>query len=141
MSTAMNVKVVDYHGKFAIQDEDGEFFYNTRDEVRAFKIPSDATWFLKEACDKNPGMGFIATLPTGKVKYIGEAMSEEEEERYGPHSWNKKNLVTLSDTSGMYDIYMCQYCHKEERSYGLSGHSQRSGVCKKNPLPSGGKVE
>ena len=36
---------------------------------------------------------------------------------YGGHKWEKKNLVTLSCKKGFYDIYCCDYCGAEGRSF------------------------
>lgn len=126
------VTVVPHEGRFAIQDEYGEFFYNTRNEVRTFAVASDANYFLRGVCEEYPSLGYIVSLPSGRTKYIGQAQPPEEKGKYGPHEWEKANLVTISDSTGMYDLHKCIHCGIKEKSYGLHGHLRQSGICKKN---------
>jgi len=122
----------DRRNVFVIETEEGDWFRKNDDEVRSFKDPSLALSFLKHACSKYPTLGYMVTMPSGNVKELG--MMPYDESKFGPHHWSKKNLVTISVGFSSYDIYICEYCRKEEKSYGLSGHPRTSGVCPKNPL-------
>jgi hypothetical protein len=122
-------------GVFVIADEEGHFFEKMDETPRTFKTSSAAVTFLKNACEKYKGAGFIILMPNGKTKYVGKAIEEAlDENKFGPHVWSKKNGATLLDGMNSYDIYICNYCRKEEKSYGLSGHSVKSGTCSKNIL-------
>lgn len=112
---------------------EGEAFRDQHDNVRTFKTVSSAVSWLRKVCKQYPGTGYIVTKPDGSKILLGAAIEEALDETvYGPHVWHKKNLVTLMDKSGSYDIYECEYCRITEKSHGLSGHSVRSGSCVKN---------
>jgi hypothetical protein len=134
MNEVEKVTVVPYQGRFAIQDEDGGFYYTNQDKIRVFAVASDATYYLKGVCEKCPSLGYVVTLPSGKKRYLGTALPPEEEGKYGPHIWEKNNLVTISDSTGLYDIYICIHCGIKEKTYGLHGHRSQRGLCKKNSL-------
>jgi hypothetical protein len=123
-------------GVYVISDEEGHFFEKMDETPRTFKTPSAALTFLKNACEKYKGAGFIVAMPKGDIKYIGKAIEDQlDEDKYGPHVWSKKNMVTIIERDGgNYDIYRCQFCGKEEKSYGITGHSPKSGTCEKNVL-------
>lgn len=36
------------------------------------------------------------------------------------HDYMKKNLVTISDRTGMYDLLICMKCGKSKKRYGLT---------------------
>jgi hypothetical protein len=123
-------------GVYAISDENGHLFEKMDESPRTFKTPSAAIAFLKSACEKYKGAGFIITMPKGDVKYVGQAIEESlDESKFGPHIWSKKNAMTIIERDGgSYDIYKCKFCGKEEKSYGITGHSPKSGTCEKNVL-------
>jgi len=50
----------------------------------------------------------------------------------GQHDWKKQNLVTVSDSTGYYDVLKCRYCGKKTTRYGL-GQPSTSG-CPKAPV-------
>ena len=39
---------------------------------------------------------------------------------HGGHQWDKKNLVTLNDRKGQYDLLRCKFCGIEGKRYSLS---------------------
>ena len=121
----------DKQGVFVISDN-GQYFEKPDETFRTFVNPSGAIAFLKRACKKYPNLNYVVTMPDGKEKVIGEI--ELDENKFGPHEWSKKNSMTIIENGGSYDIYICRFCHKEEKAYGLSGHSIRSGTCKNNPI-------
>ena len=120
-------------GVYVISDENGLWFEKMDESPRTFKTPSAAIAFLRIACEKYKGAGYLVTMPKGNIKALGSATEEKlDEDLYGPHVWSKKNSITISDKSGNYDIYKCYYCGKEEKSFGLTGHSYKTGTCPKN---------
>jgi hypothetical protein len=48
------------------------------------------------------------------------------------HVWRKTNLVTVSDSSGMYDAYACENCGVTGRRYGIGGPLRRDKKFKAN---------
>lgn len=123
-------------GVYVLQGSNGEYYYTEREEIRSYKAASGAISFLERACAKYPGLGYIVILPSGKEKAIGSAKEYLlDDTKYGPHEWHKKNIMTqIERGGGSYDIYYCTFCGKEEKSYGLGGHSAKSGTCKDNPI-------
>jgi hypothetical protein len=113
--------------------QDGEPFIDIREEVRTFKTISGAVSFLRNVCKKYKGLGYIVIKPNSSKVLLGTAIEESLDETvYGSHVWHKKNMVTVIDKTGNYDIYECEYCRITEKSHGFSGHALKSGTCVKN---------
>lgn len=113
-------------GRYCIIDSEGDWFYDHYDNARTYKRPGNAVEFLRRS-----GYPWIVKMPSGRTLYVN-CDNPKDAEGLGPHMWRKKNVVTISDQSGLYDIWRCELCSKETRRYGLSGYPP-DGNCKKNP--------
>ncbi len=108
-------------------DEDGERFRNARNEIRLYSRPGGATAFLRRT-----NYPWIAKMPSGRTLYIN-CENPATAKKLGPHFWRKKNVVTIIDASGVYDVWKCTDCGEEVKRFGLSGQPH-GGHCKKNPI-------
>jgi hypothetical protein len=74
---------------------------------------------------------FNATLRPGEKPrdLLEVTISDEPSDN---HSWEKTNLVTISDKDGLYDTAQCTVCGITARRYGLGGYTRdtkfRAGV-------------
>ena len=121
----VKVEVKQYGYDFGIVGADGEWFMNHKNQKRLYTKPGSAIAFLKRT-----GYAWIVKMPSGRTSFVN---CEETKNELGPHWWSKKNLVTLENKHGFYDVWKCDQCHKERKRYGLSG-KPTPGYCKKNPI-------
>lgn len=122
----VEVRPFGWSGRFCIFDDTDGWFLDKRDNARTYTRPGSAVTFLRRT--EYP---WIVKMPSGRTLYVN-CDDPANKERWGPHSWGKANLVTMSDRSGMYDVWECAHCHVQKKRYGLAG-SPALGVCKKNP--------
>lgn len=122
----VEVRIWGSHDRYCIFGDDG-WFVDEWGDARTYSRPSGATAFLRRT-----GYPWIVKMPSGRTLYINCDDPSLEEKR-GHHVWHKKNLVTIHDRTGMYDIWRCDTCGEEKKRYGLSGRPT-GGFCKANPL-------
>lgn len=111
-----------------------EHFIDENGLHREWRTPGGPMRFLKAICRKYPSIGYDVVRLDGSVVHIGKV--ELDPDKFGPHDWRKRNLVTISDRSGLYDLWGCKLCGEEEKRYGLSGRPF-GGECPKNPIEGG----
>lgn len=122
----VEIRVWGSHDRYCIFDDEG-WFLDEQGQARTYSRPSGATTFLRRT-----GYPWIVKMPSGRTIYVN-CDNPALGERFGPHSWHKKNAITIIDKSGAYDIWRCGLCNKEEKRYGLAGRPP-GGTCRKNPL-------
>lgn len=71
---------------------------------------------------------FNSTLRPGELprRLVRIVSSEGEPAKHViPHSWEKQNLVTISDRHGVYDKMKCRICKISGKRFGLGPEVQR----------------
>lgn len=65
---------------------------------------------------------FNRTLRPGESRRKLISVVEGSNEKFvaSAHEWEKKNLVTLSDSTGLFDVLACRNCPVTARRYGIS---------------------
>lgn len=123
-----------------LRGEDGELFYDEKDDVRMWKSKGGPKRWLRSVVKRYPALAYKVTDLDGKETLIGITASElqayAQPDLYGPHEWSKANLVTQQDSHGMYDLWHCKHCKTEMKRYGLSGRPPLD-ICYKNPRRKG----
>lgn len=115
-----------------------DYFSDENAEIRVWKTPGYAKGLLKRAVSSGKygrNLAFKVHNLDGSITAISYDESEDPNQKYGPHDWRKKNLVTKIDSTGSYDLWKCTYCGLELKVYGLGGPVE--GQCKKNPILEG----
>ncbi len=110
-----------------------DWFFNEDNEIREWKHKSSAKRFLKRVAERFNVRYRIIDEDTGKETLINVTAVDLDPDAYGPHDWSKKNVVTLEDSTGFYDVWKCDHCGKEVRRYGFSGRPWGD-LCEKNKV-------
>lgn len=86
--------------------------------------PEVTTLEEAEAWGKETINRFNETLHPGEAprKYVGV---EKVSDLTFKHDWEKTNLMTISDRTGMYDTYRCAACGITAKRYGIGGSIHR----------------
>jgi len=121
-----SVQVIQFGFKKINLRSEGEQFLTEEGHVRFWSSEGYALKFLRKT-----GYSWVVTKLDGSIEYVN-CLSLEDEDKYGPHDWEKKNLVTLVDGAGMYDVIRCSHCNEERKCYGL--YRPSGGTCKQNIL-------
>lgn len=94
----VEIKLFGCSGKHHIVGAEG-LFLNRHGRARTFPRASRATAFLRRT-----GYPWIVKMPSGRTVYIN-CTDPEIAEKLRPHSWGKKDLTTIVDRNGVYDIW------------------------------------
>lgn len=121
-----NVSVTHVGSRFGLNAKEGPF-RDMNDDVRTWKSESGAVAFLRGS-----KCAWVVTKLNGKIAYVNclDPEAEADRQTWGPHKWNKANLVTI-DGSRSYDLARCIYCGLVEKRYGLERWTT-SGHCPEN---------
>jgi hypothetical protein len=105
-------------------------FEDKNGEERTWATENGAISFLR-----NSKYAWVVTKLDGKVLYLNclDPEAEAERQTWGPHYWEKSNMVTIMDHGGgrSYDLAKCKYCGLEEKRYGFERWLE-SGHCPNN---------